>query len=211
LPRGRNTGLDRSTCVVFGEFPPQSPPEAPMSNARIEARQDAYAAYDDVMGQFDALLANPDLSEAQRLQLVMDRAELELGWDSLTDERRSAGVYRDAARVLERSLANLEAVEASLFGSIGTGVEMSRAVLDLPGLAPRTADWTDGASMQRLLEQNPEGFKSWWGKLDNDQRDVAMMKLQEASQQRAQFQTMMTNLMSAQHEALMAVARNLAV
>jgi hypothetical protein len=86
------------------------------------------------------------------------------------------------------------------------------ALLDrFPALESRTADYTDGESMANLLDSNPEAFKAWWGELSAEERDIGMMQMQEHMQQRSQMQTMITNMLSAQHDSVMAIARNLAV
>jgi hypothetical protein len=65
--------------------------------------------------------------------------------------------------------------------------------------------------MAKLLNENPEAFKAWWSGLSADERDIGMMQMQDAMQQRTQLQTMITNMMSTQHDSIMAIARNLSV
>ena len=68
---------------------------------------------------------------------------------------------------------------------------------------------TDGAALQRLMESDPAAFQEFWGELGSEDRQMAMFTLQQHTAMQAQLSTMMTNMQQAQHNASMAIARNL--
>ena len=68
----------------------------------------------------------------------------------------------------------------------------------------------DGAALSDLFESDPEAFAAQWKKLDSDDRQMAMMALQNEMQSQAQLTNMLTSLLKTAHDGAMAIARNLA-
>lgn len=68
---------------------------------------------------------------------------------------------------------------------------------------------SDGSSLLRLYESDPDEFARQWRELSSEDRTLAMHSLQSAANLEAQITTLFTNIMQAQHQAIMAIARNL--
>jgi hypothetical protein len=184
-------------------------------NNRSEARQDAHDVLTDLRETLEGVINNPATSASDRGAAMTELNELNSRWENLLDRSRTASTYERVENDMRDRLYDLRSAGhggaadcgESFFTLPGDGALLDR----FPALAPRTADYTDGESMAKLLDSNPEAFKAWWGELSAEERDIGMMQMQEHMQQRSQMQTMITNMLSAQHDSVMAIARNLAV
>ena len=107
-----------------------------------------------------------------------------------------------------------EVANKALKQLVNAGIRLADDVLDvLAGDVSVTLDKgpsvTDGAALQRLMESAPAAFQESWGELGSEDRQMAMFTLQQHTAMQAQLSTMMTNMQQAQHNASMAIARNL--
>lgn len=219
--RSRNIRTVRPTCWVFGERTPTQPHREDamfVSDRRAAARQDTHDILSDLRSTLEGIINNPASSEIDRAGALAELTAVNSRWESLLDQSRKVSTYQ---RIGDDFRDRLDELEAAGAGQCGCAEASGREYFTMPGgpvsldrlpeLAPMYADYTDGASMAKLLNENPEAFKAWWSGLSADERDIGMMQMQDAMQQRTQLQTMITNMMSTQHDSIMAIARNLSV
>lgn len=204
-----------------------------MTSARVEARQDAFAAQSTLCDKLREMATNDALPLEVRTGALEELAEVENRWDNLADHAHKRATYAGAADDFEDRLMQLEMSEAYAMGTANCGPANVSGTIDLntlqpihtgcgallegplgdwlPGGGSRGVSFTDGQSMAELQRRDPEAFAEWFKGLGDDERQLAMQNLQTYTQDRMQLTTMLTNMLQASHEATMAVARNLSV
>lgn len=156
--------------------------------------------------------------QSQENQLREQLASGELGAGQAAEVRSALEVIDRAQDTVDR-LDGLPTGERLARGVLDRASNAAAQVLALLGDSERfdnervadagKPDVTDGAGLQRYLESQPEGFQTYWSELSSEDRQMAMFSLQQHTAMQAQLNTMMTNMQQAQHNAAMAIARNL--
>lgn len=179
-------------------------------------RNNAIDAAEFALHELDGLLANEGTTEADLAALTTQRQDLV---ENLNDSRRMDGgnasgldrSTRDLRRTLNQAERFMELAQDNRIANGGAGVGRVATSVDADSEwgVDGVPDITDGSGIQQLIANDPEGFAELWAATPAEDRQMIMFSLQEHSQVQAQLQTMLTNLLQNQHQATMAIARNL--
>ncbi|MCB9507388.1 MAG: hypothetical protein H6700_01980 [Myxococcales bacterium] len=180
-------------------------------NVANRNRSAAHAIEDPRLRALDDAIESGKLSPAEEAEARQLRAQLESRADSVYAHTRNgddlARLTQTAADV-DRFLADLGVDEAD--GSGGADCASGTGSADSKGDPGSIEDnLSDGSSLLRLYESDPDEFARQWRELSSEDRTLAMHSLQSAANLEAQITTLFTNIMQAQHQAIMAIARNL--
>ncbi|MFT6398587.1 MAG: hypothetical protein ACJAYU_003346 [Bradymonadia bacterium] len=193
-----------------------------MSVRGVDRNQAVQRHHQRAIDAIDAALADPNLTDAQRSELELQREQIVGLTDNYFEGRNRRTQANAVTAAMNRAIDTIEGMDLEPSDTMNLGENKTSPVDGAPDVSgansptEATGDdlldlMNDPAALVSHFQDNPTEFMESWRDLPADGRSFVMQTLQTEMQMDNQITQMITNMMKAAHDTSMSVARNLKV